>query len=82
MKRPAVVLACAALLATAAAAGYQVWNASGRPAEAAHPEPTGPRDHVTLSDEKFAAAEIQVTTALRRELQSERYKKYSPDVCR
>ena len=72
MKRPAVILTCIALLATAAAAGYQVWNSSGRPAEAAHLEPTGPRDHVTLSDEKFVAAEIKVTTASKRELQSVR----------
>ena len=72
MKRPAVILVCAALFAAAAAAAYQIWNSVGRPAEAAHPEATGPRDHVTLSDEKFVAAQIQVSTASKRKLQSVR----------
>ena len=72
MKRPAQILVGVALIATAAAAGYQAWNASGGPADAATAEQAGPRDHVTLSEEKFAAAEIQVTLPSKRELQSVR----------
>ena len=70
MKRWAALLVGAALLATAG--GYQAWMSSGRKAEVAESEPTGPRDHVTLSEEKFTAAEIKVASPSRRELQSVR----------
>ncbi len=72
MKRPFLILVGIALLASAGAAGYQVWNSFRRQAEVAPAEQAGPRDHVTLSDEKFAAAEIKVALPSRRELQSVR----------
>ena len=72
MRRLVTVMIGVFVLAAAGAIVFQVWNSYGtRPAEGA-PTATGPRDHVTLSREKFAAARIETTSAMRRELQSRR----------
>jgi membrane fusion protein, heavy metal efflux system len=72
MKRPAQILVGAALLATAGAVVYPVLYSPRQLAEVAPAEQTGPKDHVTLSNEKYAAAQIEVATPSRRELQSVR----------
>jgi cobalt-zinc-cadmium efflux system membrane fusion protein len=72
MKRFVTPVICLLVLAGVAAAGIRIWKSYGGSSPKAAPESTGPRDHVTLSSEKFAAAKIEVSPVSRRELQSRR----------
>ena len=72
MNRFLTIVLGAGLFAVVGFTGYQFWKSFATPQSEHKTDPTGPRDFVTLSPEKFAAAEITFTTASRRELQSVR----------
>jgi cobalt-zinc-cadmium efflux system membrane fusion protein len=72
MKRFGLIIVSLLFLAGFGAAGLLIWNSFKPAKESAAAGTTGPRDHVTLSSEKFAAAQIEVTLPSRRELQSRR----------
>ncbi len=72
MKRSLLIVLGLALLTGLGWAGTHVWNLSMRQSAKDEIDPAKTRDHVTLSIEKFAAAEIKLTTVSRRELQSRR----------
>ena len=72
MKRFGFVILLLLLSAGLGTAGFLAWNSFGQTKATPILEATGPRDHVTLSSEKIAAAQIEVTLASRRELQSRR----------
>ena len=72
MKRLGLAIVSLLLLAGFGLVGLQVWKAFQPKKGNEAAEATGPRDHVTLTAEKFAAAQIAVTLPSRRELQSRR----------
>ena len=73
MKRICIVGIALVAIGLSALAGMQFKNSVARSTDSAGKHVAAePRDHVTLTAEKFAAAEITVTTPVRRELRSRR----------
>lgn len=72
MKRLGSLFLILLLLAGTGTAGFLAWNSYGQAKATPVVDASGPRDHVILTSEKIAAAQIEVSMASRRELQSHR----------
>ena len=75
MKRPLILTLAVIIISLFCVGGIQFWRLFGKQphSETANPQELAAiRDHVTLSVEKFEAAGIELTTAVKRELRPQR----------
>ena len=72
MKRFGFLLAVGPLVAVAGFVGFHFWNSGGGAPALAKVEETGPRDHLTITEEKYVAAHLEAASPMRRELRSQR----------
>jgi cobalt-zinc-cadmium efflux system membrane fusion protein len=70
MKRFGFLFAVGPLVAVVAFAGFHFWNSGGATPALAKVEAAGPRDHLTITEEKYVAARLEAASPMRRELRS------------
>jgi len=72
MKRFGFLFAVGPLVAVAGFVGFHFWNSGGATPAVAKVEAAGPRDHLTITEEKYVAAHLEAASPMRRELRSQR----------